>query len=1247
MAQERRTSPVRAELPERQQLLSPLALGGLVALVVGALALVFPGQSLLDTIYRHREGDHVALSYLVSLLKTDPGNTRLRLTLVERQLANGDLEAARLALAPLRATDGDMPAAVRLLEYRLWKLEAEKADYGNGTDQRLRDALTVFAQQDWRVPDLVFLAEEAQSLRRPDLAARFYEKLANADERDSERWIERAVRSALGAGDYASAAAIYLKRIRLADPSRQRTYFINGIKILQSGNQLQSALLAADTYLEELAVNDEILIYLVQLARAANDPQRAQAYARKLMRMSRMQTPLRLWTLLSGWLFSEAHAAESPRSGPPRGIRPFDDEKYTLAYDVFVGSGSLADAYRVAEAAVLQVPGNLAWRLRLAQVAEWSGHSEKSLEQWRYIARNAGDNPQRELAWQSVLRLAPGLQDDDALLAAWLHQAETRKLDAQQWHRIADIYERLARAEEGAAYFSRRYARSPEEVFLEIEAYLLERLGRDERAIAAYRRLVTAHPATGKRLLSLALLLLRNNRYQDAYAILDKHRRQVEPADVEFWNLFADLAWQLQQDGAAAEAYGLLAGQPKSDDTTFIRLVELTRLRNPEDAARVAETGYARTRSPRLLMLAAEIRWQQRDLAALKKMYGGLTSDDEQRMAGNAYFFVLRAQYRDAAGQPRDALADYRRALAIAPGATDNVAALLWHLVGQRNLDELRREVRARQAQARADRGLWEVYAAAYVALDDVPRALAFYRRLSDTRSGDYLWLVNYADVLERGGSAAMALRVRRHAWTVLRASAGKDGQDGGTLRREQLEAVARLTLLGSPGDDSLHLVRRILRQDFSGPVASDRGDSRLDAGMRELILSWALSTEQSDSAKAWLWSRYARQLTKPSWAELAVALNDNDRQAISRILEADAGDLPVDSRIEAASAVGRVKLAQSLAFEAQTVRPDDDALHLRMSDNMLATANAVVYEFRNSEVGVLKGIEQRANVVLWINSRLRLTLDYGHYSGLQSTSPVSLVNVPGTVEERGATLRLRHDGAYTDFRLLSRTAVSDHSGLGLTHGRELSSRLSAVLGLGYRDKATETVPLFLGGTRDRVSASLSYRLGPHEYAYTEAWAARFHTQDGSYLGRGEGISWEVGHRFRIEYPDWRVRLTGAHSHYLADGRVDARAARLDPSGGAQGAAFFIPQSFDVYGAYASFGDSYRDRYSRAFRPWLDVGPTWNSVSGTGFLFSIGAGGSVFGHDRLSAYFTRSKGGNAIGGYTTIGGLRYEYLFDR
>ena len=47
---------------------------------------------------------------------------------------------------------------------------------------------------------------------------------------------------------------------------------------------------------------------------------------------------------------------------------------------------TLKDAYELAEAAVQQVPNRLAWRKRLAQVAEWTGRPTVALKQWRAMA---------------------------------------------------------------------------------------------------------------------------------------------------------------------------------------------------------------------------------------------------------------------------------------------------------------------------------------------------------------------------------------------------------------------------------------------------------------------------------------------------------------------------------------------------------------------------------------------------------------------------------------------------------------------------------------------------------------------------------------------------------------------------------------------------------------------------------------------------------------------------------------------
>ena len=49
-----------------------------------------------------------------------------------------------------------------------------------------------------------------------------------------------------------------------------------------------------------------------------------------------------------------------------------------------------------------QRPDDLAWRERLAKVAEWHGQPRVALDQWLVLARRDG----RRDAWEAVLRLA-------------------------------------------------------------------------------------------------------------------------------------------------------------------------------------------------------------------------------------------------------------------------------------------------------------------------------------------------------------------------------------------------------------------------------------------------------------------------------------------------------------------------------------------------------------------------------------------------------------------------------------------------------------------------------------------------------------------------------------------------------------------------------------------------------------------------------------------------------------------------
>jgi thioredoxin-like negative regulator of GroEL len=294
-------------------------------------------------------------------------------------------------------------------------------------------------------------------------------------------------------------------------------------------------------------------------------------------------------------------------------MRPYDPENYQLAYEIFLANRNLDDAYRVARAAVDQVPNNLRWRERLAQVAEWSGRPGEALEHWLFIARRSGQGD----AWQAVMRVAPGLFEDEALLEALRYQAGTgASLTDDQWRAIVDAYERVGRPREGIEFLEREMKRGPRPVLLESIAYLKERSGDVDGAIAAYRQVISQSGPTTERITTLATLLISRAQFKEAYDLLETHRAKMPPEDAEYLRLLAELADRLQDDTAAQLAYERLVAHPRAEAADFSRLIEILQPRQPEAAARLAEAAYGRFKDPSFIIAALGIHSSRRDFTA-------------------------------------------------------------------------------------------------------------------------------------------------------------------------------------------------------------------------------------------------------------------------------------------------------------------------------------------------------------------------------------------------------------------------------------------------------------------------------------------------------------------------------------------------------------------------------------------------------------------------------------------------------
>jgi predicted Zn-dependent protease len=1240
--------------PPRERLLSIWQLAGLGAAVTVALVLIFPQERLLQQATRGRTADALTVSYLANLLRTDPGNVELRLKLAEKKIEIGDLAEAQRLLSPVfrQGSEPDRRRArlteLRILEQQFHALP-ENSTAREERRAKLLEEFRFLGRQDWDRDTLVALAGKAAAFGDTRTAADVYKRMVSRGMNVDPESFEETAKAALGTGDYRLAASLHFAaQARARDSAGRRAAFLAGVRTLQSGNLLREALAAADEHRGDLA-DDELLRFLVRLAQSANDLPRAERYVRELLQMSGTPRRHALARDLAGILIGSAHAAEAlPGRGAAPAMRPYDEESYTLAYQIFLANGNLADAQRVAEAAVRQNPDHRGWRERLAQVAEWNRQPASALREWLAIARSTGSQD----AWNAVLRLAPGLFDDSALIAAWAHAARARVLSDAEWQLVVDTYERAGKPDEAIALLDAALARQPRRLLREARARLLDRTGRLAAAIDAYRALVAedlAEPASEAsitRALRLATLLFTRSDFRGAFDVLDRHRARAGPANAAYWTVFAELAWHLDRDEAAREAYTRLAAIGTPELTTLQRLVTLLRTSQPEESARIAEGLFAKTGRTDFLLTALDIHAARGDLVAQRRLFAGVSPAAEATLARDAFFVGMRARFHQATGNADAALADVR-ALARLDPTVDNRSAVFWQLIDLRRTAELRKELAGLDRAARDDPALYEVLAAVHLTLGDAVAAIPYFARQAPRRTDDYLFLLNYADALENGGEPGMGERVRRHAWTVVRralASAPPAGPDPALL-----QAHARLALAFSSGDETLALMRYLVRQDGATPGQGDGaapGASAIDASVRELVLSWTLSTGQFEAARAWMWRNYARKLARPRWAELSLALVDNDVDTIERMLAMAPEELPRHDRVEAARRLQRIRFAQTLAFEALEALPSDDTLHLQLTDAALQTAGVVGPRITRFDRGVLTGREHGMHAAVWVTPRLRLAVDLLSIDQ-ESRDRAVIANVPGRDRTWALRLTRRHDNAETDVAVFQRLGLTDLIGVRASHTRQFGNRISATVGVGYNDRAIETTALRVGGVKDQVDASVYYGLAKREYLRGQVFAARYRTQDRSVIGSGRGFSWETGYRIRTEYPDWTVRLAGSVQRYAHSGSGDARTAQLDPTGAIPGAGFFLPQDFGVAGVYAGFGQFFRDNYTQAWRPFAEAGLTHNTVSGDGYLMSFGVAGSVAGHDHLAFHYYQAKGGGGSGDLLREIGFTYRYFFDR
>lgn len=1237
-----RTSPwtSTAQAPESQaHAIPPLGIGLLVLAVGGALAALQ---------FWHDQGQRgwspQALQEVVTASSDQSSQNAQRLAEAERLLQAGrSLDAMHIFQTVLElGAAADRAWASHRLWYARWQ-HWHQSDCLNAVNQPGCDAATLdLTTSGWSLLQSgAELPAATHTLIRqwlwlqaplPELERHLVLLVGDARPESSLRALEEAARWALSQRRPVRSAELWLWAARLSPAGSPRLLrWHEALRALESAGQWTLLLNWLQSHEAWFRHDRQSLMEAVRLSRAAARHDLALRYVRLLLALTEqrpLSTPqppsahhrwsdsnpiaglalgprLGQWQRIQATLVARAdlrglrraawptagHPEQPtpPTTSPRRSSQALDLEVMELAYQVFIENRKLDEALALAQRVVRQLPGDIRWLKRLAQAAEWNQQPELALEHWWQLARLTDDTT----AWEAVRRLSLGLLRDDAYTAYLNRRLRLAPEETAAWLELANVQERLGDPESAWNTLMRAWHFQPQPSLARALAELAERLGRKREAIQWWHR-TAPMPWPANLAQRIALLHLLLDEREQALAVL---RQAMEPSTGEadaddYRRLRAELAIDAGSYPEAIQQLRILIehGQPVAQDLAdWEYALELAG--HDEDAAQAAALLWHQYRDTQALIRALT-RWQ--NLARFERaetLLAGLSDQERTQLEHNPRFVIIAARQAWQTGQWPEAHRLYALAQRLAPQDTEVLEAVLWFTLDTQDVQAVRKRWNRYRELLEASTDLRVAVA---LTLGDIPEAWRLTAPTLRQRRHDALWLTQAADILQALDRHDEAWQLRLQAWRQVR----RQPQDAATM---QTVIRARLAAFLTPGDAEWAALREVAAMADT-------------AASRSVLLAQWIQRGQYSAARAWMLRHLAPGLAQPGWAQLAVALAEDDRETLQRLLD-DPRPLPRRDVVQAARRLDEAQAA-TLAAEGLDRYPDDDLLHEQWLALARHQRNRLSVELQRTD---RRAWDELSTLLQWqelLTPHLRLSATLQqHQRSLQRPDLIGAVP-----SERMLQLRLDAGDARESWqwRLGWRDAWRGQTSLGLRWQRRWD-RAQLGLDAGWAEAVGVTDNLRLAGQQDWFGLDVALPLRPTLTLNVRWSTARFTTQaQRQRLGHGQRLDVVASWQLEANPDGLRVDVGWNRQRYRAvDPNALPELRPLLPAAATSFASdFFVPASRSQWTLTVSHGLPLATEPRRGWWPFAALTWSRDSELGLGLGTQLGLSGSVLGNDR-------------------------------
>ncbi|MFP3976538.1 tetratricopeptide repeat protein [Marinobacter sp. KMM 10035] len=630
------------------------ALLAMTALVLVALYLLFPRHAIYEDPRYLESPDSISLAYLDTLLKSDPDNQTLRLTLGRMQQKVGENDRALATLAPL-LDNASVPLQVmttytELLRGKFFNAETDAArqqvrnSLTSTLEQALAQIYSVGEKEALVASTLPLLSTEEQLAIRQQLfelttgKTRLRIGQQQAIQQEGMGDLEGAkytLESIQGLAPPNEAAAFTRNLIRLDLATGMPESALGRFQDAHKGRELTALELREGMRLADLAGKPEVSApWLKMLAQA--EPANMEVQRRLLLQQT--------------------------------------------------GQGNIREALITAEG--MENNGrdlSRTDRERIARLYEWNNQPEKALVYWRglFLDQPPGDTP--SLAYDRATSLAAGLFKGPALIELYKVRAARGQLSAEGYNNLANALISNGEWNDADRYLNEGMSRFPRNALLRQRKLSL--LINSRRFFEAIQLLETAPTLSDEEKVQLANLHWRLRDPEAALAVLDF--TPSDPAlaqEVETMRL--DLARMLNRTDLVEQHYDRLTALPSDSLTveTRERLIGYSwQFGSPEETLLLTRQQYEETGEVRHLVVMAEL---QSSLGLYTELSESLVEWNRlsPQATNDPAFWRLSARAHQQNSNPQAAQKAFQEAARISPNDTRLLSSWGWFLVSQPDL---------------------------------------------------------------------------------------------------------------------------------------------------------------------------------------------------------------------------------------------------------------------------------------------------------------------------------------------------------------------------------------------------------------------------------------------------------------------------------------------------------------------------------------------------------------------------------